>query len=432
MNGFDPRHWRDEVLGGALRNLILRPWYDRVSIAVLGDWYFPVSRLWAAALGARGSVSAFVEAAPRVDPESYLAGRAVAEVDGLRRAHDKATAKWGDLLFGDGPADSGALARAEALRVGAAHALMAARWSCVPLHIRRRGPAVAFAVPSYDAVAARHGERLAAPDRAFAPPSSSSPPGAVSGPGSGARSFGYQTAFGRVSRLRMAAPVPLAEGDTVLARVYEPAQPRATVILAHGVGIESEMWRGLAEPPKALVEAGCRVIQPVAPWHGHRALEGRYGGEPIFAGGPMALLDFLHAAVLELGLLTSWARSLGDGPVALGGVSLGALTVQRLATAAHHWPRAMVPDALLLVTASASISAVGFTGSLPAALGVPQALEEAGWTPGPGGRLGAVAGADGPALARAVADRDDPGRCRRCRALSRGRDPGREMGRPGR
>jgi len=368
MNGFDPRRWRDEVLG------------------------------------ARSAVSAFAEAAPTVDPESYLAERAVAEVDGLRRAHDEASAKWGELLFGDGRADSGALARAEALRLGPAHALMAARWYCVPLHIRRRGPAVAFAVPSYEAVAARHGARLAAPGRAFVLPSP--PPGPI------ARSFGYETAFGRVSWLRMAAPVPLVEGDTVLARVYEPAHPWTTVILAHGVGIESEIWRGLAEPPRALVEAGCRVIQPVAPWHGHRALDGCYGGEPIFAGGPMALLDFLHAAVLELGLLMSWARSLGDGPVALGGVSLGALTVQRLATAAHHWPRAMVPDALLLVTASASILGGRLHRQPAGGPRRPPGPGPSGLDARQGGGLGAVAGAGRPAGARSVAGCYDPGLCR--------------------
>lgn len=368
MNGFDPRRWRDEVLG------------------------------------ARSAVSAFAEAAPTVDPESYLAERAVAEVDGLRRAHDEASAKWGELLFGDGRADSGALARAEALRLGPAHALMAARWYCVPLHIRRRGPAVAFAVPSYEAVAARHGARLAAPGCAFVLPSP--PPGPI------ARSFGYETAFGRVSWLRMAAPVPLVEGDTVLARVYEPAHPWTTVILAHGVGIESEIWRGLAEPPRALVEAGCRVIQPVAPWHGHRALDGCYGGEPIFAGGPMALLDFLHAAVLELGLLMSWARSLGDGPVALGGVSLGALTVQRLATAAHHWPRAMVPDALLLVTASASILGGRLHRQPAGGPRRPPGPGPSGLDARQGGGLGAVAGAGRPAGARSVAGRYDPGLCR--------------------
>ena len=247
---------------------------------------------------------------------------------------------------------------------------MLGRLICAPLHAVRRGPAVRFDVAGEAAVEARHGARLRDPEAAFAP---SPAPGFE-------RSRGFETRLGRVSWLRAPAPVPLAEGDGLRARVYEPARPRATVILAHGVGMEPEMWRGLAEPPAPLIEAGCRVIQPEAPWHGHRALPGMYGGEPVFAGGPIALIDFTHAAVLKLGHLIAWAKAFGDEPVALAGVSLGALTAQRLATAARAWPDSMRPDALFLVTASASIGAVGFSGSLPSALGVPEALGEAGWT----------------------------------------------------
>jgi hypothetical protein len=71
---------------------------------------------------------------------------------------------------------------------------------------------------------------------------------------------------------------------------------RATVILAHGVGMEPEMWRGLAEPPAPLIEVGCRVIQPEAPWHGHRA----HRAAPGDVGAGMA---GLHAA----------RRLVGDG-----------------------------------------------------------------------------------------------------------------------
>ena len=278
--------------------------------------------------------------------------------------------RWEDALFGGRARREGALALVEGRREAAAHALMLGRLICAPLHAVRRGPAVRFDVAGEAAVEARHGARLRDPEAAFAP---SPAPGFE-------RSRGFETRLGRVSWLRAPAPVPLAEGDGLRARVYEPARPRATVILAHGVGMEPEMWRGLAEPPAPLIEAGCRVIQPEAPWHGHRALPGMYGGEPVFAGGPMALIDFTHAAVLKLGHLIAWAKAFGDGPVALAGVSLGALTAQRLATAARAWPDSMRPDALFLVTASASIGAVGFSGSLPSALGVPEALGEAGWT----------------------------------------------------
>lgn len=360
----------DNLLSGALGALLLRPWYDRLSVAVLGAWYFPTSRIWAAAVAARGSAERFAEAAPTIDPGGRLAQRAVAEIDRLRLQHAAGHARWEDALFGGRALAGRTLARAEGRRESAAHALMLGRLICAPLHAVKRGPAVRFDVAGEAAVEARHGARLRAPDAAFAP----------SAPLKFERSHSFETRFGRVSWLRAPAPVPLAEGDGLRARVYEPARPRATVILAHGVGMEPEMWRGLAAPPATLIDAGCRVIQPEAPWHGNRAVPGLYGGEPVFAGGPLGLIDFVHAAVLELGHLIAWAKAFGDGPVALGGVSLGALTAQRLATAARAWPDSMRPDALFLVTASASIAAVAYSGSLPSALGVPEALAAAGWT----------------------------------------------------
>ncbi len=359
-----------DLLSGALGALLLRPWYDRLSVSLLGSWYFPVSRVWAAALEACGSAERFAQAAPTIDGSTYLARRAVGEIDRLRRRHERAQARWEDALFGAPAREQRFLARAEGLRQGAAHALMLGRLNCVPLHAVKRGPAVRFDVADEAVVEARHGARLAHPDGAFAP----LPPPEIE------RSRAFETRSGQVSWLRAPASLPLAEDDTLRARVHEPERPRATVILAHGVGMEPEMLRGLSDPPAPLMEAGVRVVQPEGPWHGNRAAPGMYGGEPIFALGPMGLIDYVHAAVLELGHLIAWAKALGDGPVGLGGVSLGALTAQRLATAARAWPEPMRPDALFLVTASASIGAVGFTGSLPNALGVTEALAATGWT----------------------------------------------------
>jgi hypothetical protein len=84
--------------------------------------------------------------------------------------------------------------------------------------------------------------------------------------------------------------------------------------------------------------------------------------------------------VREIGILTAWARATRDGPVAIGGVSLGALTAQLAAVASRNWPAAMRPDAMFLVAPSRSIASVVFEGSLSGALGVPQAMKAAGWT----------------------------------------------------
>ncbi len=85
---------RDTLLSGAMGALLLRPWYDRLSVAVLGNWYFPVSRIWAAALEARGSVEHLAQAVPTTSPASYLAKRVVGEIDRLRREHASAHDRW--------------------------------------------------------------------------------------------------------------------------------------------------------------------------------------------------------------------------------------------------------------------------------------------------------------------------------------------------
>ena len=161
----------------------------------------------------------------------------------------------------------------------------------------------------------------------------------------------------------------------------EGRQPSGTVILGQGISVETEFVNGLSEPPAALTVAGLATLRPEAPFHGRRRLAGTYAGEPIMGGGPTGMLDFLWAHVLELGLWVAWARQSIGGPVALAGFSLGALTIQRLLTAAADWPAEMCPDAALLITASGAMDAVALDGALARALGVPDAMHEAGWTP---------------------------------------------------
>ncbi|HEX9720818.1 MAG TPA: hypothetical protein VGA59_13920, partial [Ramlibacter sp.] len=77
--------------------------------------------------------------------------------------------------------------------------------------------------------------------------------------------------------------------------------------------------------------------------------------------------------------LTAWAREAFGGPVAVGGVSLGALTAQMAVSAARHWPAAMRPDAALLVTTSGAMMPVAMESSLTRAIAMPQRMAEAGW-----------------------------------------------------
>ena len=166
------------------------------------------------------------------------------------------------------------------------------------------------------------------------------------------------------------------------AQVVTPAdvQDPPTLVFPHGICQEREFWDFSPDPVASLVAAGVRLVLPEAPYHGRRRLAGCYGGEPFLARAPLGGLDFCQAAVAEVARLLAWARETTAGPVALGGVSLGAITAQLAASAARHWPEEMRPDALLLLTTSGDMSGMMLEGGLSQALGLPTRLREADWT----------------------------------------------------
>jgi len=45
---------------GPLGALVMRPWYDRLAVKLVPQWYFPLSRAWAAALECGGDGAVFV------------------------------------------------------------------------------------------------------------------------------------------------------------------------------------------------------------------------------------------------------------------------------------------------------------------------------------------------------------------------------------
>jgi hypothetical protein len=352
--------------------LFLRPWFDAAAVPFLSRWYLPLSRAWAAALVAGGSPERFAAEVPCRPPPAWLTRRPLARAARLARAHEAARGRWSDAFFGPEPVPPELLAEAEAQRRRSAHALMSARADFAALHLQRPFPAVRWEVAGEAEVRRRHGRRLADPERAFSGPE---PVPAVE------HSRAYAAGLGDVSWVRVPTMVS-ARPDTAWARVDAPARsgPRASLVFSHGLNMEVEDWRGWAEPPAALAEAGLCAIRPEGPFHGRRRSAGRYGGEEVVGRGLIGLLDYFEAHVAELGLLIAWARSAFGGPVAVGGVSLGAMTAQLAAVAARGWPRAMRPDAVFLVATGASMAATALEGSLFRALGLPEALEAAGWT----------------------------------------------------
>ena len=112
------------------------------------------------------------------------------------------------------------------------------------------------------------------------------------------------------------APTPSAllrtrpGSETMYARVVEPVEPAAdeTLILGSGLCLEFELLAVAHDPGRRLAAMGWRVIEPISPYHGLRAMPGFYGGEPFFALAPSGALDLIAGQALETALLTAWAR----------------------------------------------------------------------------------------------------------------------------
>ncbi len=366
----------DALFRDAFADLLLRPWFDRATVDILGRWYFPLSRAWAAARDGDGTAETFATTLGLDDPPRWLTDPALARLKTLDAAHDAAQAAWEAGLFSTAPPPPAARRALEEARHEAAHRLMMGRGLFAPLHMAQAIPPVAFAIAPPEAVEAAHGGRLSDPATAFPPPAAA--PWEVSAPVEEAE------VTHQWLRRTAACPYPDSPDDRLRARVITPPDAPTdapTLVFAHGIGMEEEFWRGTAEPLRLLGEDGMRLVRAEGPWHSHRMARGLYGGEPVLGRGLMGLLDYMRGAVVEIGLLTAWARETSGGaPVAIGGISLGALTAQLAASVAHGWPEAMRPDAVFLVTPSASLTAVAYDGALTGALGVPDALAAAGWT----------------------------------------------------
>jgi hypothetical protein len=364
-----PPRW-SHLRTGIAADLVLRPWFDSLALPGIARWLFPLSRAWAAATRAGTDVERFWAEVPASSLSGRMVESALGQVASRQRAYESATTAWTDTFFSAGPASADRLVAAERRREEAAHAWMVTRRAFVPLHLRQRFPAVRWELTRQDAVERRHGARLAERRLAFVP--SVEAPVTIS--------HGVAAA-GRVFWLRFPTCVA-GRPDTAWARVIEPQGIRdpATLIFLHGICVESEFWRADGGRIDSLVEGGIRIIRPEGPWHGRRREAGWFGGEPIMARGPLGLLDAFEAWVGELARLIAWARATSRGPVAIGGISLGALTSQIAATAAALWPAPLQPDALFLVGTTGSVIDATVAGGLPRALGVGPRLAALSWT----------------------------------------------------
>lgn len=355
--------------------LIGRPWFDRAAMHLLCRWFFPLSRLWAAARAAEGSAGRFLSEAPEA---SGLHGRPLLE--GRLRRFERVRARtldgeraWERAFFGAGGVAPATLAEIERERLARRNAYNAARRLFVPWRAAGRAAPIRWEIPSHDEVAADFKHLVADPASAFAVPDPMPPI---------AESRRFPAAPGRQDRwIRFASP-SARMNDDVIARIYEPdgvADP-PTLIFGHGICVESDHWRGLVDEIEAVVAMGIRVVRPEAPWHGRRVPDGRYGGEMFIASAPRGALDHFTAAAREWAVLIDWCRRTSDAPVAIGGSSLGAMTSQVIVDKARFWPERLRPDAMLLITHTGRIADAAVHGSMAQAWGIAEHTMARGWT----------------------------------------------------
>ena len=356
-----------------------RPWLDPVASLALRRWFFPLSRLWAAAEIAQGSPEAYFDAVSgKARPNQR--DRVIGVLSRFERARVEAAAMdsaWHRAFFPAPGTDADGAGMAERVALEEArheaahrHNTMRRQFSFL---LRADVPRIRHEVPDPADVATAYDAALVDARPFFAPPGSAP---AIE------QSRPVATTEGRDFWLRFASPSSRLS-DQVYARVYEPAGVKnpPTLIFGHGICVEFDQWTGLIDEAAYLCGLGIRVIRPEAPWHGRRRPRGFYGGERMIAAFPAGSLDLFTGAVREWAVLADWARRTSSGPMAFGGSSLGALTAQLAASRAIDWPETLRPDALLLITHSEQLSQVAMEGELTRMWGSREAFEAKGWRP---------------------------------------------------
>lgn len=368
-----PEDAAEKHMRGLAGALLARPWFDRFSLWMLRRWFFPVSRLWAAARMAHGSPARFYEAVP-MDPPSGDNKRlvaALAKFESARATINALEVEWDRVFFGPKDVDTDYRVAVETARLDRRHAYNGTRRHFRFL-LRHKIPLVKRITQTPDEVAAVYGAALTDPAPYYAPPDPM-PEVEVSRTMPGAVGTDYWLRF----------PSPSARlGDMVYARVHEPVgvTDPPTIIFGHGVCVEFDHWHGLIDEVNALCAMGIRVIRPEAPWHGRRVVPGNFGGEYFVATFPFGVLDSFTGALQEWSVLADWARRTSSGPLAFGGSSLGALMSQLAADRANDWPRHLQPDALLLITHCARLIEAFMQGRLAQIWGDARAVRAKGWS----------------------------------------------------
>jgi len=350
---------------------------DRPVLWSMLQLWLPLSRLWAAALAAKGDPAAFLAAVPIDAKPTQRLARKLEAFESHRRDYETAAEVWEEAFFAPNLKPPATLFRIEARRASRARWLTLQRLRFLDIRFGRPVPPVRFETASAAEVETAYGGYRAEPWRVYQPPD------AVPNIEVSRR---VSTSYGEDYWLRFRSPAARM-GDAgpsriAWARVHEPrgvVNP-PTFIFGNGICVEFDHTGRATADVQVLYKYGVRVIELESAWHGRRRLPGSYGGEPFMARAPLGPIDLFSAQAQELAVLIHWCRQQTKAPVAIGGASLGALAALLAASHSPHWPQSMRPDAVALLTVSDQIDSLIAESALSAGIGMAEALERAGWT----------------------------------------------------
>ncbi len=353
--------------------LIARPWLDKVTLYLLKHWYFPLSRLWAAARAAEGDVDRFIAQVPLEPPDRpqrQAIASALRQFERTRLKSFSIDQLWHDYFFGEGPVAEERLPIIEEMRLDFRADYNMARRKFSRLR-RLVKTSVCMNPPTPSEVVRLLGDNGEKLQEYFSLPERF-PEVEVS--------RAVPTSHGQDFWLRFPSPC-LEMQDQVYARVHEPegVENPPTLIFGHGMGVEFDHYHQLLDEVTQLTRLGIRVIRPEAPWHGRRVLPGHYGGEQFLSHLPISIFDFVAAQHKEWATMIDWCRNNSSGPVAIGGSSLGAQSAKAIAMTATNWPVRLQPDALLVITHSQHMYEAALDGALSDIWNLGDAMRAAGW-----------------------------------------------------
>ncbi len=370
-----PRHIASDrvmrFLRSSLSPLLTRPWLDRLILWILEHWFFPLSRLWASARAAEGSIDRFcIEANIAPSPKHcQKAYRVLANFEHARVKNLMTEQVWQAYLFGDDTVTEQRLLIAEEMRLDTRTEYLMMRKQFTPFR-KMVKQSIALRPPTPEETHSKY------PDQSVFN-----------------SAFAISDQFPEVEQSR-SIPVPSGRdywirfkspsedmADLAYARVHEPVGVKnpPTLIFGHGIFVEFDHFHNLIDEVHALTSMGIRVVRPEAPWHGRRVIPGHFGGERLLSTAPVGMIEFLAAQTREWAVLMDWCRTTSSGPVAIGGSSLGAQTAKAIAVRAKAWPKRLQPDALFMVTHCTHIAEAALDGALSDLWHLSDALRDRGW-----------------------------------------------------